>query len=82
MADVNKELDTGTFPELWKSLTPAEQTELRFQLMRVIFCTRQSINNWANGKTPIYRSTRIDIAKTISKTLGLRVSHTLLFPNR
>lgn len=64
------------------SLTPTEQTELRFNLMREVFCTRQTIYNWAKGKTPVYRSVRVDAAKTIGKVLGIRTSHTILFPTK
>ena len=77
-----KEIDTRTFPELWQSLSPAEQGEVRYQIMRDTLCTRQSVHNWANGATPIYRDIRIKVAKSITKVLGLNVSHLLLFPDR
>ena len=77
----NCDIDTRTFPEIWKGLTPAQQSELRFQLIKSTSCTRQSVNNWTKGVSPIYRDTRVRAAKCVNTTLGLNVNHTTLFPN-
>ena len=78
-----KKLDTRTVPEIWRSLTPAQQSELRALIISETLCTRQSINNWANGATPIYRDIRVKIARCMMKApLELNVRHFSLFPGR
>ena len=73
-------IDTRTFQEIWKSLTPVEQGHLRYQLIQDTTYTRQAINAWANGSSPINKMARVAVAKTVNKVLGLNTSHTLLFP--
>lgn len=73
--------DARTFQEIWKSLTPAEQSELRFMLIKSTGCTRQSVANWSKGAYPIYRDKRLKVAYAVNSLLKLNVSHLTLFPN-
>lgn len=74
-------IDARTFPEIWKSLTPAEQSELRDALMKKFSITRQAVYNWSTGASPFYRPARVAAAEVIKKTFGYNVSHLTLFPN-
>lgn len=74
-------IDTRTFPEIWGTLTSAEQAELRDALMKKFSITRQAIHNWTRGAAPFYRPARVVTAEVIKKTLGYNVSHLTLFPN-
>lgn len=74
-------MDTRTFPEVWANLTPAERSLLRGNLIDKIKCTRQSVENWSKGMSPIYRHIREDVAKTINQTFGYKVHFVSLFPN-
>ena len=75
------DMDTRTFPEIYRMLSKAEQAELRDALMKKLSCTRQSVYNWAKGGYPIYRPIRLGVAKTINATFGYKVNHLTLFPN-
>lgn len=75
------DIDARTFPQIWETLTSAEQAELRDALIKKTSCTRQSIFNWSNGTSPIYRDIRVKVADTIKKTFGFNVSHLTLFPS-
>ena len=74
-------IDTRTFQEIWKSLTPVEQGHLRYQIIRDTSYTRQAINNWANGATPINKMARVAVTRVVNRVLGLNTSHALLFPS-
>lgn len=73
-------IDTRTFQEIWKSLSPIEQGHLRYQLIQDTTYTRQAINAWVNGSIPVNIMARKAVAKTVNKVLGLNTSHALLFP--
>lgn len=73
-------IDARTFPEIWETLTPAEQSELRFELTKNGESSRTSIYNWSKGKCPINVALRKKVADKMNKTLGLNVSHLTLFP--
>ncbi len=75
------DIDARTFPQIWRMLNSAEQAELRDALMKEFSITRQAINNWTHGSSPIYRPMRVATAKVIKKTFGYNVSHLTLFPN-
>ena len=77
----NCDIDARTFPEIWKSLTPAEQSELRYMIIKSAGCTRQSVHNWSKGSYPIYRDKRVKVASVVSSLLKCNVSHMTLFPN-
>ena len=75
------DIDARTFPEIWRMLNSAEQSELRYALMKECSITRQAINNWTHGVAPFNRPIRVATAKVIKKTFGYNVSHITLFPN-
>ncbi len=81
MQRYNKEtLDARTFQEIWNSLSPEEQSDLRYELTKNGECSRTSLYNWSKGVAPINVSLRRKVASTMGRILGLRVSHTTLFP--
>ena len=75
-------LDARTFPEIWETLTLAEQEELRDRLTRYGDCTRMTLFNWTKGVRPISLAMRRKVAAAMNKYLGLNVSHITLFPGR
>lgn len=79
----NKEsIDARTFPQIWETLTPAEQAELRYQLTRNGDCSRTTVFNWSRGVSPVSIGLRKKVASTMRSALGLNVSHITLFPSR
>ena len=74
-------IDTRTFQEIWKSLSPIEQGHLRYQLIRETTYTRQAINAWTNGAVPINKMARTAVAKVVNRVLGLNTTQALLFPS-
>jgi len=78
---VKCDTDARTFPEIWGSLNSAEQSDLRYELIKETTCTRQSIDNWSKGTTPINRKSRRAIAAVIRRKLHLNVNHVTLFPS-
>lgn len=75
-------IDARTFPQIWKSLTPAEQSELRDRLTRTGDISRTALFNWSTGKTsPASIGNRRRVATAINKFLGYNVSHLTLFPS-
>jgi len=77
---VKENSDTRTFPEIWETLSIAEQQELRYELTRRGDCTRASVYNWSKGVCPISIALRKKVAEKINKLFGLNVSHLNLFP--
>ena len=73
--------DARSFPEIWESLTPVERAELRHQLIKNVGVTRQTVDNWSKGVTPIMRDIRVKVARCFGQALNIHVSHTTLFPN-
>ena len=73
-------IDARTFPQIWETLSAAEQSNLRYELTRNGECSRTSVYNWSKGMCPISVALRKKVADKMSKTLGLRVSHITLFP--
>lgn len=72
--------DARTFPQIWETLSVAEQSNLRYELTKSGDCSRVSIYNWSKGTCPISVGLRKKVASTINRTLGLNVSHITLFP--
>lgn len=79
-----KSNDARSFPEIWATLSSDEKDELVYELIRTKCCkTRTAILMWARGeRRPSNALTRDVIARSIGKTLGLRVFGTTLFPAR
>lgn len=73
-------IDTRAFPDIWKSLAPAQRGFLRYTIARRTTVTRQTIANWARGGRPVHKATRESVAKIIRETMGIRTSSELLFP--
>ena len=73
-------IDARTFPQIWETLSAAEQSNLRYELTRSGEASRTSVYNWSKGICPISVGMRKKVATTISRTLGLNVSHITLFP--
>lgn len=73
-------IDARTFPQIWETLSAAEQSNLRYELTKSGDASRTSVYNWSKGLCPISIGMRKKVASTISRTLGLRVSHITLFP--
>lgn len=75
--------DTRTFVEVWDNLTPAQRSLLRHNLIDTIKCTRQSVDNWAKGMSPIYLPIREQVANVVNLTFpgDQKVHHVSLFPN-
>lgn len=74
-------IDTRTFQEIWKSLTPGQRGYLRYQLIHDTTCTRQTIQNWAKGVMPVHLRTRDIVARTVSKVLQINTRRNILFPD-
>lgn len=73
-------IDARTFPQIWETLSAAEQSNLRYELTRTGEASRTSVYNWSKGICPVSVGMRKKVASTISRTLGLNVSHITLFP--
>lgn len=75
---------TDSFPKIWAGLTEGQQYSLGMALIQEkCTTTRQTIWNWANGKTqPTSQDTKNHIAKIVSKVVGLRVLPDTLFPGK
>lgn len=74
--------DTRTFGEIYRSLTIPDRQEL-FRQMHIanVCCTRQTMWNWANGKSrPAQRLVLTATAKVVGRFLGRTVSPVTLFP--
>lgn len=74
-------IDARTFPQVWGSLSPAEQEELRYQLVRSGVCTRQSIWNWSRGGRPQTMDVRRRISAMLNRHLKIKTTQLTLFPN-
>ena len=81
MQRYNKEtVDARTFPEIWETLSAAEQSNLRYELTKTGDASRTTVYNWSKGTCPISVGMRKKVASTMNRTLGLNVSHLTLFP--
>ncbi len=77
---VKESVDTRTFPEIWETLSVAEQTELRYELTRNGDCSRTTVYYWSKGVIPASIALRKKVADKMRRLLGLSVSHITLFP--
>jgi hypothetical protein len=79
-----QEINTDSFPIIWAGLTEGQQYSISTALIQEGCCTtRQTVWNWANGKTqPSTNDTRIHVARIVSKVVGSRVISKTLFPAR
>lgn len=77
-------ISTESFPKIWAGLTEEQRYSLGGMLIHEKCCTtRQTVWNWANGKTqPIADDVKKHVAQIVSKTVGLRVLPHTLFPSK
>lgn len=83
MAKVNKLVeDTRTFAEIWKSLGVSSrlQLDLRDEIMRKTYVTRQTVYNWANTKSKPHESQQRAVASCVKRVLGISAYYRVLFP--
>lgn len=74
-------VDERTFPEVWDSLKQDDKDALSLKLFQTKCCkSRQTVWNWATGKTRPIPLVRKEAAKVIAKFLGSRVAGDTLFP--
>lgn len=79
--NTNCGIDARTFPEIWKSLSQNEQSDLRYTLMLKMKVTRQTIENWSKkGVMPIYQGAKEEVSRIVSSKLGIKTSWQTLFP--
>lgn len=73
--------DNCTFPELWGFLKQDDRDALSIKLFQTKCCkSRQTVWNWATGKTRPIPLVRKEAAKVIAKFIGKRVAGDTLFP--
>lgn len=74
-------IDARTFPQIWGSLSSAQQSFLRYQLTRGGFCSRATVWNWSQGVKPVSLATRKKVSQVLNSSLGVNTTHLTLFPN-
>lgn len=76
--------NTDSFAEIWAGLTDGQRYSISVALMQEGCCTtRQTVWNWANGKTqPGSNDTRAHVAQIVGKVVGRRILPKTLFPSR
>lgn len=74
-------IDARTFSQVWCSLSPAMQAELRCELTGKGECTRQAVWAWTKGVTPRSLATRKRVERILNNYLRIHTSHLTLFPN-
>ncbi len=74
--------DTRTLPEIWKTLTPQQQEDLKSALiMAKAAKSRQAIYYWATGqRRPQSEIVRDRIAVVVSRIIGAKTHGKTLFP--
>ena len=77
-----KETDARTLPEIWKSLNPQEQEDLRMGLiMAKTARTRQAIHYWCTGqRKPSSDLVKDRIALVVSRIIKKKTYGRTLFP--
>jgi len=78
---IKNDTDKRTFQQIWNDITPAERGLLKENLIEKLRCSRQTVENWGNGMSPINKGFRKEIEKVIKKTFGFDVHYITLFPN-
>ena len=73
--------DERTFQQIWNDITPAERGLLKSNLIEKLRCSRQTIENWGKGLSPINKGFRQETERVIKKTFGFKVHYISLFPN-
>lgn len=77
-----KTIDTRTFGDIYNSLNVEDRQELFRQMHIANICnTRQTVWNWANGKSkPGQRLVMNSLVRVLGRFLGCTVSAHTLFP--
>lgn len=80
----NKSVDTRTFCVLWSTMTKRERDDVSYEILMAKACmSRQTIWNWATGKTmPIQPLVQELASKCINKVLGINTNPRTLFPSK
>ena len=77
----NQVTDNRTFVELWPSLTPGMQDDLRENVLKAAKCTYNAFMNWTYGqRTPMAIFQNI-IVRELRK-LGISTKSSILFPRK
>ena len=77
-------IDARSFQEIWKTLDKFQRQELSRKIQQSRACTtRQTIYNWAEGKTvPSLAIIRKKAAEAVGKYLNSKVYPQTLFPSK
>lgn len=74
-------IDTRSFREIWDSLTPVQQFEVRNNTLASSYVTESAFRNWRCGfRTPQLRS-QMDIVAALKK-IGINARAEFLFPSK
>lgn len=77
---VKKELDTRTFPEICSGLSNAEWLAVRDRCVIQTGKTEAAVYYWREGKKPVSLMERKAVAEIVSRVLGIKTNHRMLFP--
>lgn len=82
MANITKiSLDTRTFPQICAGLSSAEWLAIRDRIVLQTGKAEATIYYWRDGKTsPASLIERKAVAEIVSRLLGIRTNHRMLFP--
>lgn len=78
-----KSIDARTFCVLWSTMTKTERDDVSYEILKTRACkSRQTIWNWATGKTsPMQPLIQETASKCINKVLGINTTPRTLFPS-
>lgn len=76
-----KDLDTRTFPQICSGLSKAEWLAVRDRIIMETGKTDVCVYKWGYGQTvPMSLIERKTIASIVSRVLGIKTHHSMLFP--
>lgn len=78
---VKKELDTRTFPQICSGITNAEWLAIRDRIVLQTGKSESAVYYWRDGKkSPASLIERKAVAEIITRVLGIKTNHRMLFP--
>jgi hypothetical protein len=82
MANLAKKvLDTRTFLQICSGISKAEWLAVMDRIVMQTAKTEQTVYNWRDGKTaPMSLIERKAVAEIVSRVLGIKTNHRMLFP--
>lgn len=82
MANIAKNLlDTRTFPQICAGMSNAEWLAVRDRIVLQTGKTESAVYYWREGKTvPMSLIERKAVAEIVSRVLGIKTNHRMLFP--